>query len=372
MGAPSAPLRVVIAGSGIAGITAMMALADLGERGLSVQLVSPGNDFVLRPQLIGAPWGGRPLHVDLGALTGAFNAVHRRGTLAAVDPAAHTFVTTDGTAHEYDVLLVATGATPGIAYTGVWTVGFGGLPEALAHPSRGEVAVIVPPGTTWTLPAYQLGLLAAATGEAPVRVITPELRPLEAFGPGPTEVIHAFLARHGVTVEGGRSVIAGPDEPHDLADHVVALPLLFGPAFRGLPAAAGGYLPVDAHQRVTGIDAVYVAGDAAVSPVKQGGLAAHQAEVAAADIVRVAGIQPAMAVRPPVLRGKLVAGGDELYLRRALDDEDPGVVSTTPLWRPEASLLAWRLSRWLVSRGHAAGADPLGPMAWPATAPSST
>ena len=40
-----------------------MALADLGDRRLRVELVSPRETFVLRPQMVGEPWGGAPLRV---------------------------------------------------------------------------------------------------------------------------------------------------------------------------------------------------------------------------------------------------------------------------------------------------------------------
>ena len=46
----------------------------------------------------------------------------------------------------------------------------------------------------------------------------------------------------------------------------------------------GGFVPVDAYGRVRGVDRVWAVGDMTARPLKQGGLAAQQADVAAADI----------------------------------------------------------------------------------------
>ena len=60
-------------------------------------------------------------------------------------------------------------------------------------------------------------------------------------------------------------------------DRVVALPTMTGPSISGVPASLGGFLPVDAHGKVLGVDGIYAAGDGTSFPVKQGGLAAQQA-----------------------------------------------------------------------------------------------
>ena len=55
-----------------------------------------------------------------------------------------------------------------------------------------------------------------------------------------------------------------------------------GPRLPGLPADADGFVPVDPHARVRGIERVWAVGDMTNWPLKQGGLAAQQADVAAA------------------------------------------------------------------------------------------
>lgn len=356
------PHRVVVAGGGVAGLEALMALTDLGDSTLDIEVVCPRADFQLRPQLIGAPWGGTPLRVDLAALVASFGARFRQGTLHRVERDERLAITSDGTAAEYDSLLIATGATPGIAYAGVRTVGFGGLPAGLAHEAGGDLAIIVPPGTGWTLPAYQLALLAADSHHGAVRVVTSESAPLDVFGSVGSAAAIALLEEHGVTVEHA-AVTPGDPDACDIADTVIALPILHGPRIAGLPFVGDGFLPTTATQQVRGCSDIFAAGDVTAHQIKQGGLAAHQAETAATAVAVAAGANPPEHAEPATLRGKLVAGEQTLYLRRLLTDGDDGAASPDPLWRPEASMVAWRLSRWLALHGEELGADALGPLA---------
>ena len=64
------------------------------------------------------------------------------------------------------------------------------------------------------------------------------------------------------------------------ADVVISLPVMTGPALAGLPMDDDGFIPVDEHSRVTGAEDVYAAGDGTNFPLKQGGLATQQAELA--------------------------------------------------------------------------------------------
>lgn len=357
--------RVAVVGGGIAGITALMALADLGEGLVDVELIAPAEHFVLRPQLIGAPWGGRPVRVGLAELAGRFGATFRRGAVDLIHPDPVTAHLSDGERHCYDAMLIAIGAAPGVAYAGVRTVGFGALPEYLASSRRGSLAVVVPPGIGWTLPAYQLALMAATSSSAAVTVITPEHRPLGVFGAPAARDVAAFLDAHGVAIELSRTVTTSDNEAYELAEHVVSLPLLRGPLLPVLPSVHDGFIPVDRAQRVRGMQRVWAAGDVTAEHIKQGGLAAAGAERAVSAILGALGQDVPPAADEPVLRGRLTAGDRDLYLRRTLDAVDPGCASDEPLWAPPSAMLAWRLSRWLVAN-HGAGEDPLGPVARPA------
>ncbi|UTI66322.1 hypothetical protein NBH00_08960 [Paraconexibacter antarcticus] len=345
------PVDVVVAGGGIAGIEAVLALRDLGEERLRVHVVAAHPSFSLRPQLLGEPWGRPPLRLGLVELCTSFGARFTPARIGRVDTAARRLWTTAGAEIPYDRLLLAPGGRLTLPYPLTRVLGFGSLPRTLAQAETGSVEIVVPPRTSWTLPAYELALLTA--GEHPgrsVRVVTDERTPLDAFGPGAEAEIRAFLARHGVTADCGRPVGLGTD-PSDLADTVVALPLVQGPGLHGVATDPRGFVQAGSDMAVPGADDVWAAGDAVAGTVKQGGIAAQQADVAAAAIVRSAGGPAPRAATGPVLRGKLAAGGEELYLRRVLNDSHAGQASEQPLWMPPSIVCAWRLARWLTHEG---------------------
>ena len=145
------------------------------------------------------------------------------------------------------------------------------------------------------------------------------------------------------------------------ADAVIALPALRGRAVEGLPADADGFIPIDEHARVV-LPRVYAAGDITAGRVKQGGLAAQQADAAAEAIAAEAGV--ALEPRPyrPVLRGLLLTGDEPLYLRKDLQAEDvlarplrraPERASRAPLWWPSEKLVGRYISGYLAG-GRAA------------------
>ena len=102
-------------------------------------------------------------------------------------------------------------------------------------------------------------------------------------------------------------------------DRIVAMPRLTGPSLPGLAAHAHGFVPIDAHCAVPGTAGrVFAAGDATAFPVKHGGLAAQQADTAAAAIARLAGADTDPTPFSPQIRGKLLTGGRPLYLSARL------------------------------------------------------
>jgi sulfide:quinone oxidoreductase len=66
---------------------------------------------------------------------------------------------------------------------------------------------------------------------------------------------------------------------------------------------------------VPGVDRVWAAGDVTDSSIKQGGMAAGLADVAAHGIARLAGAQVDVQPYVPVLQGVLFTGGTPRYLR---------------------------------------------------------
>ena len=122
-----------------------------------------------------------------------------------------------------------------------------------------------------------------------------------------------------------------------------------GPYVPGLPSDSLGFLPTDAHARVTTCVDVYAAGDATAFPLRQGGLAAQQADAAAESIaLRMGAIAQAQPFRP-VLRGVLLTGGAPLYLRTVIGEGEAPVarrlgsgpssaVGRRALWWPPAKV----------------------------------
>ena len=144
-----------------------------------------------------------------------------------------------------------------------------------------------------------------------------EERPLAALGAAASEVVADELAKARIEVvtgvdvrdrtasgsEGGMdafsSVIARPTRRGAARGRQIAgpapgargqagrgprplcLPRAHGPAVAGLPHDERGFLAVDAHSRVAGVEQVFAAGDATALPLKHSTLAAAQATAAA-------------------------------------------------------------------------------------------
>src|SRR5215207_6674635 len=131
---------------------------------------------------------------------------------------------------------------------------------------------------------------------------------------GSSAVAEMLGASHVEPVEGAiRLLPSGRMVP---ADRLVALPLLRGPRLDGVPSEPTfGFIPVDPHGRVHGLEGVYAAGDATNFPIKQGGLATQQADAVAEHVAARYGARLDPAPFRPVLRGMLFAGGADRYLR---------------------------------------------------------
>ena len=87
------------------------------------------------------------------------------------------------------------------------------------------------------------------------------------------------------------------------------MPRLVGPSLRGIPAERDGFIHTDPHGRVPGLEDVFAAGDATTFPVKQGGLAAQQADAVAEAIAASVGADIDPQPFRPILRGTLLTGG---------------------------------------------------------------
>lgn len=368
---PSGKLHVLVAGGGVAALEAMVALRKLAGGRVDVELVSPDADFFYRPLSVAEPFGlGTVLRFDLATLVAGCGARHTPGTLMAVDADERRVRTGRNASLGYDVLLIAVGARPREALPGALTFRgradvtlFKGLLSDIGRGLVRRVVFAVPGGVTWPLPLYELALLTAEHLEeqgleADLTVATPEDAPLGVLGREASEAVAARLAERGITLltgtypeavgEGELRVVPDPPIP---ADVVVALPRLRGVPLAGVPQDDDFFVPVDAACRVHGLEGVFAAGDITTFPVKQGGLAAQQADAAAETIAAEAGADVTPEPFDPVLRG-LVLGSSPLFLRTELGGGrgDVSSAGAEPLWWPAGKIAARHLSPYLAER----------------------
>jgi sulfide:quinone oxidoreductase len=366
----SKPFRVLIAGAGVAALEAALALRALAEGLVSVELVAPEAEFTYRPLAVAEPFRvGEVRRFPLAPLVAAAGAELRRGTVSRVDPDEKIVTLDNGQALDFDAFILALGAQPREAVAGALT--FRGaqdgpaLAALLDRATAGEVrriAFVVPAAITWPLPLYELALLTAGylsdrgTRGVEVLILTSEDRPLALFGVDASEAVAELLEIRGIELETGTAAIEWRDgllkvagRPAIDADAVVALPQLVGPALSGLPHDGSGFVPIDAHGRVPGIADVYAAGDSTQFPLKQGGIAAQQADAVAAAIASDLGA--AVEPRPirPVLRGLLLTGFVPRYLRSETGT-GRSVVDTEPLWWPPAKIVGRYLAPFLAAQ----------------------
>ena len=135
----------------------------------------------------------------------------------------------------------------------------------------------------------------------------------------------------------------------------MATPRLEGPRLDGIPHDDEGFIPTDSFGRVLGLEdaGVYAAGDATTFPVKQGGLAAQEADAAAEVIAAEAGARVDPAPFRPVLRGLLLTGSEPSYLRAEISGGrgETSVADPEPLWWPPGKIAGKYLAPHLASLG---------------------
>ena len=381
---PSTP-RVVVAGGGVAALEAILALRALAGRLPAITLVAPESEFAPPAASVASPFGfGLPTTLPLEPFAASYGVELRHGTLASVDTERRIAQLADAGTLAYDHLLIAVGGRRRAAVQSALTFrgpgDVGRVEEALDDMASGRaerLVVTIPSLETWPLPAYELAIMAAvelrSRGlEAPdVALVTPETQPLGVFGPAATDAIGTLLSQRGVTLHTSRtplSLTAGflrTAEGRTIpADRVIALPGLAGPFIPGLPHDARGFIPADDHARVVGCADVYAAGDATTFPLRQGGLAAQQADAAAEAIAASLGAIARAEPFRPVLRGVLLTGGAPLYLRAVLDAEETPVARRVThsassagqraLWWPPAKVAGRYLAPLLATARPAA------------------
>jgi sulfide:quinone oxidoreductase len=185
---------------------------------------------------------------------------------------------------------------------------------------------------------------------------TPEAAPLAVFGPEASAVIASLFGELHITLHSGLpvtvgrgSIRIGHDKEFLAVNRIVSLPVLEGPHVAGVPANAEGFIGVDEYCRVPGLPGVYAIGDATDLLVKQGGIACQQADVAARHIAREAGGPLPAEVFEPVLRGRLLTGHADRFLRRDLQGAH-GETDDQALWWPPSKVYGRYLGPWVAMR----------------------
>lgn len=367
------PLRVLIAGGGVAGLETLLGLHALAGDRVRIELLGAEPELVNRPSSVGLPFGHpHPRRLDVMEIAQERGAQFRVGRLAAVHAEARQAETTNGGRISYDALVLAIGATPEEALPGALT--FRGQPDVAAyrellsdlHLGRaGSVVFALPDGALWPLPLYELALLTAARVSAlgvdgvRISLATPEERPLGIFGPAASEAVAELLDEAGIEVVTSvhvaavedHSVRLVPDRPL-AADRVVTLPRLRGPALPWLPSDSDGFVTTDPHGRVRGAPGVYAAGDVTSFPVKQGGIAAQQADAVAESIAAEAGAPVDPVPFKPVLRGMLLTGHARRFLRSGIagGQDQASQSAEVPLWWPVTKVVGRHISSYLVQK----------------------
>lgn len=365
-------MRVVVAGGGVAALELILALGHLAAERVEVDLLSAQREFVYRPLAVAEPFGvGRAHRFDLAAIAEDCGARLRVGALTGVDTGRGRALTAGGDELAFDILAIAVGARPREALPGALTFSgtdsggaFRALLDELGPGGIERLAFAVPGGTAWGLPLYELAMMTsayvAARGLGPVRIVlvTPEDAPLALFGRTASDAVRGLLRDRGIEVRTGASprliedgrLVVDRGEPVG-ADRVVTLPVLEGPRLAGVPHDGAGFIPTDEYGHVEGLDAIFAAGDATTFPVKQGGIATQQADVAAEGIAAAAGAPVTPRPFRPVLRGVLLTGGWPGHLRAELhgDEGEASMMEMEPLWWPPSKVAGYYLSRYVAT-----------------------
>ncbi len=347
--------RVLVAGGGVAALESALALNDIAAERVAVELHAPRREFIYRPFAVGEPYGAANiLRYDLARLAARDDMSFQLGGVVSVNTEERYASTRGGARIPYDYLIVASGArmlwaVPGaVTFWGVADEGsVGAVVRKLRVGGLRSVAFTMPSGCTWALPAYELALLASAVlarsgvKDARLSVVTPEAAPLQIFGRRVAEQMERLLEEHHIDLVTGAHPVkferdrlrVVPGRPIE-AEAVVSLPRLEGRRIDGIPHDSEGFVAVDEHGRLAGMERVFAAGDVTTFPVKQGGIATQQADAVAAEIAAEVGVDVEPLSFDPILRGVLWTGAQPRYLFGQLTGGhgETSSLSNSPPW----------------------------------------
>src|SRR3954469_24786063 len=260
------PMHVVVAGGGVAGLEAVMALRDIAGDRVRITLVAPAEEFLYRPLSVAEPFAlGPAQRVALAEFARQHDAELCADAIESVVPDAHNAFLGRGGELGYDKLLVAVGARRVPAYEHVTSFrgqedveAMHGLVQDVEMGYVKRIAFVVPPGVTWSLPLYELALMTARRAfemnvDVELTFVTPEERALPVFGAEASADVAAMLKDAGIQVHTS-TVAEIPAKGHVTldrdgkaleCDRIVALAAIEALPVDGLPKDNDGYLPID-------------------------------------------------------------------------------------------------------------------------------
>jgi sulfide:quinone oxidoreductase len=392
---------VCIVGAGTAGLEALLSVRETLGASVDLSLVAPDREFRYRPthrDSLFRPARERGLKVaDLVAETGA---TWIRDRAEVVRESERCLLTRDGDTVEFDYLLLAAGerSKRPLAQGYLWKRGGDPsfLDEIIRQIAAGKiasVAVAVPRGARWSVPAYEIALVlawsAAGTGAA-ITLITAEERPLDALGSAASDAVSEELKLAGVeTITGveladaparsarpmtvadliivperaedeATALIGKPTDPARMQigagvarefERLISLPVMLGPHVAGVARDRAGFVAVDESLKVCGSEVVWAAGGCIAGALEHSALSAQQADAAVAAITAVcrhAGAGSGISPDALEIAGVLLTGQREQWLaENPIGTSEP---STRCIWWPPGRAvgkrLAHRIAAW--------------------------
>jgi sulfide:quinone oxidoreductase len=363
--------KVVICGGGIAAVEGLLRLRRLVGDAVDVTLIAPGDALRYRPMAVHEPFARRGARsYPLGTIARRAGAEWEQDAVEWLDPDGQVVRTTGGRSFSYDALLLAIGARLEQPFEHVTVFddahadeAYHGLVQDVEDGYTRSVALVLPEGPAWLLPAYELALMTSERANSMgqegigVFVVTPEPAPMAALGDGASRAVAELLERARVRVypnarpevTASRHLRVGPDGPELEAGRIVALPRIQGRPLQNVPSTVAGFVPIDEHCRVRGLgERVFAAGDMTDFPIKHGGLGAQMADVAAGAIAPLVGDAPAPEPLRPVIQGVLHTGAAPLYVTARMENGTMVSEATTEAaWPADEKVMAAELGPFL-------------------------
>ena len=329
--------RITILGTGFAALTAIRELRKQ-RVDAEITVVSPRDSLIYLPSLIWMPAkmrGAADLTVPLAGFFARNRVKWHPGAVESVEEGGRRVRTTTGIV-ENDYLVVATGGRfikklPGIENATIpceGTASGEAIRDRLAALDGGTIAVGFAtnpnePGAVRGGPMFEflfgIDTLLRRQGRRDrfkLVFFNPSKQPGQRLGGKAVAGLLNEMGRRGIETHLGHKplrfepdavVTEGGTIP---ADMILFMPGMTGPAWldaTDLPRSPGGFLQADEKCRVTGLERVYVSGDAGSYPgpdwlAKQ----AHQADLQSAAIAKniaaeIAGRKPSVAFKPELV-----------------------------------------------------------------------